>query len=183
MVSGILFGLLILISTSYAFFNFGLMEAGEHHSFIPVIVLFAMLTIMVVALSIYLYRNHKIKSIQHWPHTQGRIVDVNQKETLIGTFLEIEYTYFMNDLQYSNNDFNYFSSEAPLGHVFMMPGLRDVEKISDLKDKLVRVYFKPSQPYNSYISCNVVQNPLIVLLPSLIIIPSCLFLFFRLFTV
>jgi hypothetical protein len=180
MVLGILFGLLVLISTSFAFFNFGLVESGGHHSFVSVSVLVSMITIMITSLSIYIYRNMKIKSIQHWPHTRGRIVDVNQRSSVAGNFLEIEYTYFMSDLQYTNNDFDYFSSDAPLSHILMMPGLGDVEKISDLKDKMIRVYYKPSSPYNSYISCNVVQNPLVVLLPSLIIIPACLFLLFRL---
>lgn len=182
MVLSILFGLAVLISTGFAFFNFGLMESGGHHSFVSITVLASMMTVMVTALSVYIYRNYKIKSISHWPHTQGRITDVNQVDGLFGMNLEIEYTYYMNDLQYVNNDFNYFSEAAPIGHVFMMPELRDAEKISDLIDKPVRVYFRPSTPYVSYLSCNIAQNPLIVLLPSAIIIPSCLFLFFRLFT-
>lgn len=182
MVLGILFGLLLMICTSFAFFNFGLEESAGYHSFISIAVLVSMLTVMILALSVYLYRNYKIKTIRHWPHTQGRIVEINQKETLFGPVLEIEYTYFMNDLQYVNNDFNYFRKEVPLNQVFMIPELRDAEKISDLKDQLVRVYFRPQTPYVSYISCNAEQNPLIVLLPSLIIIPTCLFLLFRIFT-
>ena len=179
---GILFGLMVLLTTSYAFFNFGAIEVNGHHSFIPIVVLTTMFTIMMVALGIYLYRNYKIKSISHWPHTQGRILDVNQKNGFFGPKLEIEYTYFMNDIQYINNDFDYFSKEASMGQVFMMPGLRDIEKLGELKDKMVRVYFRPESPYTSYISCNVVQNPLIVLLPAIVIIPSCLFLFFRIFS-
>lgn len=182
MALGILFGLLILICTSFAFFNFGLVQSGGHYSFVSISILTSMLTIMIFSLGIYIYRNHKINSIRHWPHTQGRITDVNQKETLFGTVLEIEYSYFMNDLQYVNNDFNYFRKEVPLNQIFMIPGLRDAEKISDLKGKVISVYFKPQTPYVSYISCQAEQNPLIVLLPSIIIIPSCLFLLFRIFT-
>lgn len=181
MILGILFGALVLIATSYGFFNFGGSDAK--HSYVPVLVLTGMFSVMFVALSVYIYRNYKVSSIKNWPYVQGNITDSKVSDEWNGTFIEIEYSYFINDVHYMNNDFDYFSKRASLGQLFLLPGLRNTDSLYDFKNKLVRVYYKPSSPYTSYISCNLVQNPLVVLLPSIIIITSSLFLFLRILQV
>lgn len=179
MYLGILFGLLVLIATSYGFFNFGRIGENGGMSYVHMAVITTMLIVMLLAISIYIFRNHKIKSISRWPYTQGRILSVSLADSIMGPRVKIKYQYHVNDIHFENNNFDYFSDEAPLGQVFMMPGMREISRIEDLRGKMVRVYFKSDSPYESYISCSLNQNPLIVLLPSIIIIPACLFLLAR----
>lgn len=149
-------------------------------SALPASVLALMIIGLSISLAIYWSRQSKLSEARTWPHVMGRIGDVEMIQNSVRpNRIRLEYSYVVNDIDYTNDIFDYASPVATEGMIRALPEFRDIKKIKDLKGQLVRVYYKPKTPYHSSISRRFEQDSRIVTLPSIVVILSAVFFLTR----
>lgn len=147
---------------------------------LPITVLVLMIVGLSVSLIMYWIRQSKLSKARTWPHVMGRISEIESiKGGMRPTRIRLEYTYVVNDIDYTNDVFDYASPVATEGMIRALPEFREIRTFKDLKGQMVRVYYQPKSPYHSSISRRFEQDSRIVTVPAIVVILSALFFLTR----
>lgn len=176
---GIFLSLISISVSGYAFFNFDNNDISMFENLSMLMAFVVMGLVVLSSLGIYLLRTSIMSKVQGWPHVQGSIDSYQINKNIFGTTIRIKYFYYINDIQYQNDNFDIFSKFVSLGHINASPSLRDIKEADDLNGKMIKVYFNPHKVYQSCLSSETYMNTLFAYLPPILVIATSIFLLTR----
>ncbi len=170
MWTGIVLGALIVITMM----NAGVIEGHISATGTELKYLAVMLLVLIAAMSVYVYRDLSLKAKRRWPFAFGRIEEVLAVRGPLNSMrYVITYSYRVEDRQYSNRLFDFSQAYASKSQLLMHPNLKECKHVSQIEGRMVKVYFNKSNPWQSAISRQLEQSPLITLIPALLVAAYC----------
>lgn len=147
---------------------------------LPMTVLLLMIIGLTISLCFYWFRQRRLSVARTWPHVMGRVTGLHIHHRVLGRDrIRVEYSYLVNDIDYTNDVFDYASFEATEGMLRAIPEFRDVASVQDIIGQMVRVFYKPGAPYRSSISRRFEQDSRIITVPAIVVILSATFFLSR----
>lgn len=152
---------------------------------------FTLTFLMGATASVYFIGLKAVKSHQEWPFVTGRISDIIVRGSGSECVVELEYSYRVNDMRHFNNSFsrgqkkidgvtakNYFKGSGNLKN----EGFMTTEEIQDQAGQMVRVYYNPQNPWDSFLISPKPLEETAMLFPSALLIGFGVITFFVLLT-
>jgi hypothetical protein len=132
------------------------------------------MAILALSMSIYTYRDFKLKDMSSWPHSQGRIGEVRVEKGIFGfEKIFLTYNYRVNDREYTNDVYDFSQDYSTHSQLRMHPELRDIKNSRDFEGRLLKVYYNPNCPWRSAISKKIGQSVYVTSIPAIIVIVFC----------
>jgi hypothetical protein len=128
------------------------------------------LTLPILLLFFTAIKLKKAISGKKWPQVRGKISNISIKDSIfdfvLGQKFTLVYDYYVKDKLHSNDQFNPMKTTVRLKDLFHNHQLRS-KSFSEIDGTIVKVYFNPSNPWESMLCNKTYFEFNTLLLPSL----------------